>query len=112
LLAGEIGFRDFCYPYEVDYVPGISEDDHYVQKRQRSLSSDPISEGDDGSDNHSQRQRPRPGSGTRVAEHPSVKDGDSSVSGTGGHIESANSGDETAPPRTTEVPSWEPSPDT
>jgi len=30
------------------------------------------------------------------------------MSSTGGHIESANSGDETAPPCTTEVPSWEP----
>jgi hypothetical protein len=112
LLADELGFRDFCYPHEADYVPGISEDDHQAQKRQRSLSSDPISEGGEGSDDHSQRKRPRPGSGARVGEHPSVKDGDSSASGTGGHIESANSGDETAPPRATEVPSREPSPDT
>jgi hypothetical protein len=112
LLASELGFRDFCYPHEADYVPGISEDDHHAQKRQRSFSSDPISEGGECSDDHSQRKRPRPGSGARVREYPSVKDEDSSASGTGGYIESANSGDETASPRATEVPSREPSPDT
>jgi hypothetical protein len=53
LLAGELVFRDFCYPYEVDYyVHRVSEEDHHTQKRQRSLSSDPISEGGEGSDDH------------------------------------------------------------
>jgi hypothetical protein len=33
LLASELGFRDFCYLHEADYVPGISEDDHHAQKR-------------------------------------------------------------------------------
>jgi len=114
LLAGELGFGDFCYPHEADHVPGISEDAHRTKKRQRSLISDPIAEGgecvgSDGSDGHSQRKRPRTsGSGAGVGEHPSVKGGDSSTSSTGGHIESANSGDETAPPCTTEVPSREP----
>jgi len=27
-LAGELGFRDFCYLYEVDYIPGMSVDTH------------------------------------------------------------------------------------
>jgi len=33
-LAGELGFRNFCYPHEADYVSGISEDAHWVKKRQ------------------------------------------------------------------------------
>jgi len=44
-LAGELGFRDFCYPHEADYVPGMLEDAHRAKKRQRSFSSDPIAEG-------------------------------------------------------------------
>jgi len=113
LLAGELGFRDYCYPHEADYIPGISEDAHRAKKRQRNLISDPIAEGgecdgSDGSDSHSQWKRPRTsGSGAGVGEHPSVKGGDSSTSSTRGHIESANSGDETAPPCTTEVPAQE-----
>jgi len=114
LLASELGFRDFCYPHEADYVPGISEDAHRAKKRQRSLTSDPIAEGgecvgSDGSDGHSQRKHPRTSdSGAGVGEHPSVKGGDSSTSSTGGHIESANSGDGNAPPCMTEIPLREP----
>jgi hypothetical protein len=110
LLAGELGFRDFCYPHEADYVPGMSEDAHRAKKRQRSLSSDPIADGGEGDGSESQSKRPRTsGSGASLGEHPGVKGGDSSASGTGGHLESANSGDETASPRATEVPSREPS---
>jgi hypothetical protein len=79
-LAGELGFRDFCYPHEADYVPGMSEDAHRAKKRQRSFSSDPIAEGregvgsngSNGSDGHSQRKRPRTsGSPPRATEIPS-----------------------------------------
>jgi len=93
----------------------MSEDTHRAKKRQRSPSSNPIADGgegdgSDGSDGCSQRKCPKTsGSGARVGEHPSDKGGDSSASGTGGHIESANSGNETAPPRVTKAPSWEPS---
>jgi len=77
LLAGELGFRDFCYPHEADYVPGMSEEAHRAKKRARSFSSDPIAEGregvgSDGSDGHSQKKRPRTsGSPPRAAEVPS-----------------------------------------
>jgi len=114
LLASDLGFRDFCYPHEANYISGISEVTHQAKKRQQSLISDPIAEGgecvvSDSSDGHSQRKRRRiSGSGAGVGEHPSVKGGDSSTSSTGGYIESANSGDATVPPCTTEVPSWEP----
>ena len=114
LLASELGFRDFCYPHVADYVPGMLEDAHWAKKQQRSLSSDPIADGgkgdgSDGSDGCSQRKRPKTSSsGARVGEHPSVKGGDSSASGMGGHIESANSGNETVPPRATEAPLREP----
>ena len=47
-LASELGFRDFCYPHEADYVPGMSEDTHRAKKWQRSFSSDPIAEGREG----------------------------------------------------------------
>jgi len=65
LLAGQLGFHDFCYPHEADYVPGMSEDAHRAKKRQRSFSSDPIAEGRKGvssnssnsSDGRSQRKR-------------------------------------------------------
>ena len=79
-LAGELGFCDFYYPHEVDYVSGMSEDAHRVKKWQRSFSSDPIAEGregissdgSDGSDGHSQRKRPRTsGSPPCVTEVPS-----------------------------------------
>jgi len=88
LLAGELGFRDFCYRHEADYITGISEYAHRAKKPQRSLISDPIAEagecvGSDGSNGHSQRKRPRTsGSGAGVGEHPSVKGGDSSTCNT------------------------------
>jgi len=91
------------------------EDAHWAKKWQRSLSSDPIadrdeSDGSDGSDGRSQRKHPKTsGSSVRVGEHPSVKGGDGSASGTGGHIESANSVNETAPPHATEAHWREPS---
>jgi len=80
LLASRLGFCDFCYPYEADYVPGMSEGAHQPKKRQRSFSSDPIvegrkgigSDGRDGSDGHSQRKHPRTsGSPPRATEVPS-----------------------------------------
>jgi len=91
-LARELGFSDFCYPHEADYIPGMSEDAHWAKKWQKSLSADPIADGGEGdgsisSDGCSPRKCPKTSdSGTRVREHPSVKGGDSSASGTGGHI--------------------------
>jgi len=105
-LAGELGFRDFCYPYEADYVPGMSEDPHRAKKRQRSFSSDPIAEGregvgSDGSDGHSQRKRTRTsGSPPREVEVPS--------DGSDGHSQRKRPRTSGSPPRATEVPSREP----
>ena len=105
-LAGELGFRDFCYPPEADYVPGMLEDAHRAKKRQRSFSSDPIAEGhervgSDGSDSHSQRKRPRTsGSPPRAVEVPS--------NGSNGHSQRKRPRTSGSPPRMTEVPSREP----
>jgi len=91
------------------------EDTYRAKQQQRSLSSDPVADGGEGdgsdsSDGRSLTKCPKTsGSGARVGEHPRVKGGDSSASSAEGHIESANSGNETAPPHATEAASWEPS---
>jgi len=105
-LAGQLGFRDFCYPHEVDYVPGMSEDAYRAKNRQRSFSSDPIAEGregvgSDGSDGHCQRKCPRTsGSPPRAVEVPS--------DGSHGHSQRKRPRTSGSPPCVTEVPSQEP----
>ena len=111
-LAGELGFRNFCYPREADYVPGMSEDAHRAKKWQRSFSSDPIAEGrkgvgsdssngSNGSNSHSQRKRPRTsGSPPRAVEVPS--------DGSDGHSQRKHPRTSGSPPRVTEVPAREP----
>jgi len=104
--AGELGFRDFGYPHEADYVPGMSEDTHRAKKRQRSFTSDPIAEGREGigsdsSNGHSQRKRPRTsGSPPCAVEVPS--------DGSDGHCQRKRPRTSGSPPRATEVPSREP----
>jgi len=111
-LAGELGFRNFCYPHEADYVPGMLEDAHRAKKWQSSFSSDPNAEGrkgvgsnssvgSNGSDSHSQRKCPRTsGSPPRAVEVPS--------DGSDGHSQRKRPSTSGSPPRVTEVPSWEP----
>ena len=111
-LAGQLGFRDFCYPHEADYVPGMSEDAHRAKNQQISFSSDPIAEGcegdgsdgsngSNGSNGHSQRKCPMTsGSPPRAVEVPS--------DGSDGHSQRKRPRTSGSPPRATEVPSQEP----